>query len=433
MSYTDYWTIGRKMQLPNSYYEHSADRPAPSPPLLSDIDVDVCVIGAGFCGLNVAIELAKAGYRVALLEQHCVGFGASGRSGGQFIYGYATGDFERFARRHGLDARALFAVSTDALDLVRARIKEYAIDCDLAPGYLCAAIKPRQVRQLREECDLLRAAYDYEVAFLDEAETQAAIASTRYIGSLRDENSGHLHPLKYVLGLAQAARSHGVQIFEQTRALGFEQKQGRVHVVCPGATVAATSAVVTVNAFANESLLQHHYRKVMPVGTYICATEPLDAPLIANNAGVVDCNFVLDYFRMSADARLLFGGRASYRASEDIAKFSDELRRRMTLVFPQLREVKIDFTWGGNVGITRSRFPSVGRAAHNIYYAQGFSGHGVAMTNILGVLLAAAIRGDNEKFDMFAGVSHADFIGGKLLRTPLLVLAMLYFKIKDLL
>jgi gamma-glutamylputrescine oxidase len=411
--------------------------PPERPALEGSVDCDVCVVGAGIAGCSAALHLAQAGYRVVLLEDQRVGWGASGRSGAQAIFGLASGQ-EKLTRLIGEQAaRCAWDVSVEGLSLMRELIARHHIDCDWVSGYLLTAIKPRHVHELKDEVASLRERYGYgSVRYVPTDEVQATIASKRYIGALHDSNSGHLHPLKYTLGLAAAAESLGVRLFEGTRALRYTERPGvGLEVATPRGTVRARQLILCGNVYLGDTA-PVLARKIMAVATYIVATEPLPAAraraLVTTGAAVSDMNWVLDYFRLSADQRLLFGGRVSYSG---LGSFDapGATRRRMLAVFPQLADVRIDYSWGGYVDITMNRAPHFGRLSPDVYFLQGFSGHGIALTGIAGKLVAEAVAGTAERFDVFSRIPHASFPGGVALRRPALVLAMLYYRIKDLL
>ncbi len=422
-------------ELIDSYYEAGVSRPPPAPPLKGGTRADVCVIGGGFTGLSCALELALSGKSVAVLEAERVGWGASGRNGGQFIHGYSTEELKKPAAQAGVDEKYLFDMSLEAINLLRRRISQYNIDCDMQQGHLLAALHARHCRELERMADKMTNRYAYPARLLDMAETRAAIASRKYCGALADDNSGHLHPLKYLLGLARAAENAGAVIYENTAARSAEEIPGGARVLAADGEVNCDAAVLAGNAYLR--IAPPLRARVMPVGTYICATAPLgeDAAnnLIAARRGVCDMNFVLDYFRCSADFRMLFGGRVSYSNNENPKNLARSLRRRMSAVFPQIAAVPLEYVWGGSLAITANRFPDIGRRGRALYYAQGFSGHGLAMSGFSGKILADAICGDTEKLDIFGRVRHADFIGGERMRTPLLVLGMLYYRLRDLL
>jgi len=419
-----------------SYYAASA-RPAPArPPLEGTVECDVCVVGAGIAGCSSALHLAQAGLSVVLLEQHRVSWGASGRSGGQALFGIAAGQakLERLIGR--ADARAVWEVSVEALTLMRELIQRYSIDCDFAEGFLYTAVKQQHVRELQSELTELRERLGYpSVSYVPRAELRELLATERYLGALYDSNSAHLHPLNYTLGLARAAEQHGVRIFEATRATAFSPAGSQVRVRTPGGEVRARFLVLCGNVYLGDTV-PSLASKIMAVATYIVATEPLGAEragqLIRNNAAVSDMNWVLDYYRRSADHRLLFGGRVNYSGLKSFDA-PGATRARMLRVFPQLQDLRIDYAWGGHVDITLNRAPHFGRLAPNVYFLQGFSGHGIALTGIAGKLVAEAIGGTAARFDVFARIPHATFPGGAALRRPALVLAMLWYRLRDLL
>src|SRR6266850_4845547 len=424
-----------------SYYAASA-RPAPERPALAgNADCDVCVVGGGIAGCSAALHLSERGYRVVLLEENRVGWGASGRSGAQAIYGLAAPQ-SKVKRLVGPEAaRILWDVTVEALTLMRELIAKHRIDCDWAQGHMLTAIKQRHDTDLRAEFEELRDEYQYRsVRYMPRDEVRSVLATDRYVSALYDTLSGHLHPLNYTLGLAAAAERAGVQIFEGTRALDYintanSATGGTARVRTRNGEVRSQYVVLCGNVYLGDTA-RELASKIMAVATYIVATEPLGAErargLIANNAAVSDMNWVLDYFRLSADHRLLFGGRVNYSGFSSFDAPS-ATRARMLAVFPQLQNVRIDYAWGGEVDITLNRAPHFGRLAPNVYFLQGFSGHGIGLTGIAGKLVAEAIAGTAERFDVFARIPHANFPGGAALRRPALVLAMMYYRIKDLL
>jgi gamma-glutamylputrescine oxidase len=418
-----------------SYYAASSPDEAPRPALAGELRTDVVVIGGGIAGCSTALHLTKRGFKVALLEAHAVGYGASGRSGGQTIFGLATSQRALIAQSGKDDARRMFAMSIEALDLTQSLIREHAIECDYRPNHVHVATKPRHLRELLEWQEELSGEYGYDsTRYLDRDELRAHVSSERYLGGLIDTRSGHLHPLKYTRGVARAAESLGARIFESTQALRYEPGE-EITVRTARGAVRCRHLVLCANAYI-DGLAPPLSRRILGVGTYIIATRPMQAALaqalLPSNAAIADINWILDYFRRSADERLLFGGRVSYSAFQP-PRLAESMRRRMVSVFPELGELAVEFAWGGYLDITMSRAPDFGRLEPNVFYLQGFSGHGMSLTALAGKLVAEAVAGTAERFDVFARLPHRDFPGGPLLRRPSLVLAMLYYRLKDLL
>lgn len=418
-----------------SYYAASANAAPEHPPLRGDVTADVCVVGGGIAGCSTALELAERGYKVVLLEGHRIGWGASGRSGGQAIVGFACGQ-AKLESQVGLEnARRMWDISLEGLRLIRERVAKYDIQCDLHWGQMHVAIKQRQRAALLEEMQETQQKYGYrQMKFLEREQVESLLETKRYCAGLYDSGSGHLHPLNYTLGLAAAASAAGVTIHEHSMVTNISRGQPAVVTTAQG-SVRARFVVLCCNAYLNR-LVPELRSRIMPVGTYIVATEPLGEErmqrLMRENIAVSDVNFVLDYFRRSADHRLLFGGRVSY-SGLDPFNTANATRKRMLNVFPQLSDVRIDYAWGGYVDITMSRAPDFGRVTPHIYYLQGFSGHGIALTGVAGRLAAEAIAGHAERFDLFTRLQHRNFPGGELFRTPALVLAMAWYRLRDLL
>jgi len=424
-----------KHKLPETYYEASGRRYPPFSALLGSVAADVCVIGGGIAGCSTALHLASKGYRVALLEAERIGFGASGRSGGQVIPGFAAEQPTLEASVGAGDARRLWDISIEAIDLLRDLITTHRIECDWQPGQLQVGIKPRHAAALREWHEQLQSEYGYRsTRLLDAQAMQSVLATKRYVAGLHDSNGGHLHPLNYTLGLATAAAQAGAQLFENSAVIDWSSGDTAVVRTSKG-QVEAKYVVFCGNALLG-AVAPPLRRRIMPVGTYIIATEPLGQQraqeLVRDHSGVTDTNFILDYFRRSADHRLLFGGRVSY-SGRDPFDTAQATRRRMVQVFPQLADIKIDYAWGGLLDITMNRAPDFGRLQPNVYYLQGFSGHGVALAGMAGKLVAEAIAGQAERFDLFGKINHRDFPGGTALRMPGLVLAMMWYRLRDLL
>lgn len=421
-----------------SYYAASARATAPYPQLEGDLSADVCVIGGGFTGVNTAIELAQRGLSVILIEGRRIGWGASGRNGGQLIRGIGH-DVDGFAKYVGQEGvRYLQRAGIDSVELVRNRIGENGIECDLRWGFCDLANTTAQFDAFKDELlDLAELGYTHETRLIGpEQIRQQVVNSDIYAGGLVDMGSGHLHPLDLVQGEARLAASLGVRIFEQSQVLEIIHG-ATVQVRCAHGSVRAGSLVLGCNAHLDE-LEQQLSGKVLPAGSYIIATEPLSeeraAQLIPQNLAVCDQKVGLDYYRLSADRRLLFGGACHY-SGRDPADIAAYMRPKMLKVFPQLADVKIDYQWGGKIGITANRFPQVGRLKQhpNVYYAQGYSGHGLNVTHWCAKLLGEAIHaGHSQGMDVFSGVPHMTFPGGPALRSPLLALGMFWYRLREL-
>ena len=416
-----------------TWYEASARTNPTWPALDGNARADVCVIGGGYTGLSCALHLAERGYSVVLLEARRIGNGASGRNGGQLGSGHRR-DQPALEREFGEErARLLWSMAEEAKALVRDLIARHGIDCDLKPGIAIAAHRPRHVRALVREAHHLRARYGYDqIEVLDRAALRAEVASEDFHGGLMDRGAGHLHPLDYARGLVQAAAEAGVDIREETPVTGLAT--GSPCTVSAGPhTVTADAVVLACNGYL-DALDPGCGKSVMPINNFILATEPLGAAraqaLVPHDVAVVDTRFVVNYFRLSRDGRLLFGGgeTASNRLPADPGPL---VRRCMLRIFPQLADVGIDCAWGGTLAITRTRMPSIGRLQSGLYYGQGYSGHGVALATLSGALIAEAIAGTLERFDVFARLPQPPFPGGRFLRWPTLALALAYGALRD--
>ncbi len=422
----------------NSYYAVSANEQPNYPKLQCEIEADVCVVGGGFAGLSAAIELADRGYKVAVLEAHHIGFGASGRNGGQLIAGLAC-EQSVIEKALGFEAaKAVWGMTLEALDLVRERVSRFDIKCDLTDGFLGVSVNEKKGRELRQWFDGMskKYGYDTDANWIEPAHIRDWIGSQRYFNGYFDKRGGHLHPLNYCLGLARGAADLGVQIFQQSAVISMQHGETNILKTAAG-SVKAKFVVLAGNMYLPEvspKLAPNLAKRIMPVGTYIIATEPIEASLAAKlipqNAAVCDTNFVLDYFRLSADKRMIYGGRVSYSAMTP-PNLTGKMQVRMAETFPQLVNTKVEYTWGGFVDISMNRAPDFGRIAPNVYYLQGFSGHGVALTGLAGKLVAEAVCGQSERLDLIAKIKHHDFPGGKLLRTPALVLGMAWYQLRE--
>ncbi len=418
---------------PHSYYAATAQGAPDLWPLEENARCDVCVVGGGFTGLSAALHLAERGIDVVLLEARRLGWGASGRNGGQLGTGLSKGP-ATVERLVGVeDAHRLWQLSQEAKSLVRARIERHRIACDLKPGILSAAHKPEEAVAFGQYVDKLNREYDYpHIRPVSREEMAAQLGTSIYHGGAFDRGAAHLHPLNYALGLARAALEAGARVFEGTAVLGYARTAPTV-VRTSRATVTADHLVLACNGHL-ESLEPRVAGQIMPINNFIIATEPLGEErartLIRDDVAVADSKFVIDYFRLSADRRLLFGGGENYtrRFPSDIKSF---VRRYMLRVFPQLEDARIEYGWGGTLAITRNRMPHFGRLEPNILFAQGYSGQGLALSTLAGALIAEVLAGSPERFDVFARIPTPRFPGGTALRWPGLVAGMFYYALRD--
>ena len=417
---------------PDSWYAASAN-PSPERPALSEsVETDVCIIGAGYTGLSAALFLLEQGFRVVVLEAAKVGFGASGRNGGQIVNSYSR-DIDTVERSTTPDAaRLIGAMAFEGGRIIRERVARYGIDCDLKNGGVFAAFNTKQMQHLEAQKALWeRYGYD-QLEILDHTGIRNVVASERYSGGMLDHGGGHIHPLNLALGEAAAVESLGGVIHEQSPAVRIERGD-RPCVHTPNGRVSARFVVVAGNAYLG-GLVPELAAKSMPCGTQVIATEPLGderaASLLPQDYCVEDCNYLLDYFRLSADKRLIYGGGVVYGA-RDPADIDAIIRKKLLKTFPQLHDVRTEFAWTGNFLLTLSRLPQVGRIGDNIYYSQGCSGHGVTYTHLAGKILAEALRGQAERFDAFANLPHYPFPGGRQFSAPLSALGALYYSLRD--
>ncbi len=418
----------------DSWYEATAGRGPALPPLEGDIEADVCVVGAGVSGCSTALHLARRGYKVVLLEAERVGYGASGRSGGQLIPGWACGMAKLAAQLGPADAKRLWDFSVEGIELTRELIEQNRIDCDLVWGHMHVGIKPRQREELLEWQREQEGDYGYDkLRFMEQAEVRKWVASERYVAGLLDSGAGHLHPLRFTIGVGQAAVAAGARLFENSNVTKIEHGS-TVTVRTTSGSVRAKFVALCANT-GHVDLSARLARKLIGVASYIVATRPLGAAranaLLKDNIAVADLNWIIDYFRLSSDHRLLFGGRVSYSGLDPLGT-ARATRKRMLNVFPQLADAGIDYAWGGLIDISMSRAPNFGRLAPNVYFLQGYSGHGMVAATIAGRIVAEAIAGQAERFDIFERLKHQDFPGGRLFRRPTLVMAMTWFRLRDL-
>lgn len=416
----------------NSYYAATAGDLPRYPQLSCSISTDICIVGGGFSGVATALTLAERGYSVVLLEANRIGWGASGRNGGQMIVGM-SGE-ANVARQFGdAGARLMRELRYLGHDIIRERISKYGIACDLKPGWMEAAARPKHMQALRAHFDDLVSDGGERDHELVEPERMVSILGTKmYHGGLIDRRSGHLHPLKLCAGEARAAASLGVRIFEDTRANEIAGG-AKPYVATAAGRVEAKTVVLGGEIY--ERFNKPKLRGLMlPTGSYIIATEPLSeaeaGEINPMDLAVADTNIVLDYFRLSADRRMLFGGRCNY-SNRDPKDIAASLTPRLFEIFPQLRAKKIDFAWGGRIGIVITRIPVIGRLEPNLYFMQGYCGHGVNATHIAARIVADAIGGSMERFDMFERVRHIRLPLSGWAGNQMLALGMLYYRLRD--
>ncbi len=414
--------------LANSYYAATAHQRTAHADIAGEYACDVVVIGGGFTGLSAALACAERGFSVILVEAEKIGFGASGRNGGQLIPGLRWSASELEAEFGRERADALFDLCWRD-NRVKARIAQHSIGCDLKAGHLEAAWTSKDFDAIRREADYLAKRHSYETDVIAKAEMNSHIASPLYHGGIHDPQGGHFHPLNYAIGLAKAAEAAGVRILEGQRANWIlDGDPGELFL--DKSTIEARYFIDATDSWIGQ-LEPDLGRYTVPIMNYNIATAPLanaDA-LLPSDAAVADSRFVLNYFRLSADKRLIFGGgeRYSQTPPRDIAAF---VRPFMAEVFPQIADVPIDYGWGGAVAVTMNRLPHIGRRG-NVFYAHGFSGHGALVTTLAGELIAEAMAGTAERFDVLANLPAKPFPGGKWLRQPLATLGLLYYAMKD--
>jgi gamma-glutamylputrescine oxidase len=415
-----------------SYYAHSANEKTPRDALHSHIQADVCVIGAGYTGLSSALHLAECGFKVVVLEAARVGFGASGRNGGQIVHSYSR-DMDFIEKRYGKkSANMLGSMAFEGGEIIRGIVDKYAVACDLKRGGVFAACNKRQMQELQDKAALWQRYGHTELELVDAAGIKNYVGSDRYVGGLVDHSGGHFHPLNLAQGEAAAIESLGGSIYEDSAALAIAPGE-KVRVSTAGGSVTANYLVVAGNAYLGD-LVPQLAQKSMPCGTQVITTEVLPESvrqeLLPRDYCVEDCNYLLDYYRLTGDGRLLYGGGVTYGGREP-DRVMDMIRPNMLTTFPQLDKVKLEFGWTGNFLLTLTRIPQFGRIGDNIYYAQGYSGHGITSTHLAGKLIAEVLQGQAERFDAFASLPHYPFPGGRALRIPFTAMGAWYYTLRD--
>ncbi|MEO1042019.1 MAG: FAD-binding oxidoreductase [Pseudomonadota bacterium] len=425
----------------NSYYAASQRDKEPFPSLAGTETVDVCIVGGGLTGVSAAVELAERGQKVALLEANRIGWGASGRNGGQIIGGWGgplSSDPARADRMIGKGAgQKIVRMGTECVDIIRDRIEKYQIECDLKWGYLNVALKEREMRGLKEYYDELKGQnYPHTIKMLDKSELQQYLGTDQYVGGMVDEGWGHLQVLDLCKAQARIASNLGASIYEKSPAFSIDfGSTNTVHTA--DGQIKAKSVVLCGNAYLSKiapKLAPKLNPFILPASSYIIATEPLSQEMaqsvMPKNYATCDQRTALDYFRLSADNRMLFGGVSNYNATAP-RSVTGTLRKKMLAVFPQLADAKIDYHWGGFMGIGINRIPQLGRMADSVFYIQAYGGHGVAPTHMAGRIVAEAIADETDRFDMMAKVNHMPFPGVGLLRQYMYAVGMSYYKFRD--
>ncbi len=416
-----------------SWYAASANDKRMRPALAGDIETDVCIIGAGFTGISAALELSERGFSVVVLEAKRIGFGASGRNGGQIVNGYSR-DLETIAGRYGRDkAIELGKMSLEGGNIIRERVAKYAIDCDLEHGGFFAAFTDKQIREMEHhKADWERHGH-LGLEMVSKADVAKYVKTDRYAGGMIDKLGGHIHPLNLLLGEARAAENLGAKIFEGSRVIAVDTDKVRPVVSTGGGSVTASYVLICGNAYLAPLFPQVHGR-MMPVSSQVMVTEPLDASMIESllpaNYCVEDANYILDYYRRTSDNRLLYGGGIGYGGS-DPKNLTGVIRPNMLKTFPQLKDTKIDYAWSGNFALTLTRIPHMGKLTDHVYFSHGDSGHGVTTTHLLGKILGEAVAGHAERFDVWASLPNLPFPGGRMFRVPLTALGAWYYGFRD--
>lgn len=415
-----------------SWYAATAMDRRVRPALDGETTAEICIVGAGFTGLSAALELAERGHDVVVLEAERIGFGASGRNGGQIVNGYSR-DLATIASRYGTSkAAALGQMSLEGAAIIRDRVHRYGIDCDLRDGGFFAAFTAKQMRELQAHKQEWEKHGHPALEIVSRTDVSRYVTTDRYAGGLIDRLGGHIHPLNYVLGEAAAIERLGGRIFERSRVLGMEDG-GRLTVKTAQGRVRCDYLLICGNAYLAPQFPEIS-RRVMPVSSQIIVTEPLEAglaeALLPADYCVEDANYVLDYFRRTADNRILYGGGIGY-GGRDPADIAAAIRPKLLKTFPQLARVRIDYAWSGNFALTLTRIPHVGRLSPRIYFSHGDSGHGVTTTQLLGKILAEAVQGQAARFDLWASLPNLPFPGGQTFRVPITRLGAWWYGLRD--
>ncbi len=417
----------------SSYYAASAN-PAPERPALTgDRQIDICIVGAGYSGLSTGLHLAEKGYNVAIIEGAQVGWGASGRNGGQIVNGL-NASLQTIRQRYGQDTATFVAgLVQEGGEIIRERVRTYDIQCDLKDGNIFAGLTGAHMRELEERMKLWASYGIKNQEMLDKAQLRKHVNSDLYAGGLIDHSGGHMHPLNLALGEAAAFEQNGGTIYEMSPVISVDYAAARPVVRTANGSMTCKTLVLCGNAYLGH-VVPRLAARVMPVSTQVMATEPLGEArardLIATDVCVEDVRYILDYYRLSGDNRLLFGGGTVYGGA-DPSNIKAKLQRNMDKVFPQLKGVRIDYAWSGNFALSFSRVPQMGRIGDNTYFAHGYSGHGVTGSHTFGRILSEAIDGDLTRFDVFENVPWYPFPGGRMFRVPYSVMGSWWYGARD--
>ena len=416
-----------------SYYAASANPSPVRPPLKGDHTVDICVVGAGYSGLSTALHLAEKGYDVAIIEGAQVGWGASGRNGGQIVNGL-NASLQTIKKRYGQDtANFVAGLVQEGGDIIRERVKTYDIKCDLKDGNIFVGLTPAHMKELEARRALWSSYGINNQDMLDKTQLRDHIGSDLYEGGMIDHTGGHMHPLNLCLGEAAAFEQCGGVIYEQSPVIHADTEAAKPVVKTANGTMTCNTLILCGNAYLGH-VVPALTSRVMPVSTQMMATAPLDPEqakaLLPTDKCVEDVRYILDYYRMSGDNRLIFGGGTVYGGT-DPSDVEAKLRPALEKVYPSLKGVKIDHAWSGNFALSFSRVPQMGRLGTNTYFAHGYSGHGVTGSHTFGKILADAVDGDKTRFDVFAKVPWYPFPGGRMLRVPYSMVGSWYYAMRD--
>jgi len=417
----------------SSYYAASANTAPERPPLKGDQQVDICIVGAGYSGLSTGLHLVEMGYKVAIIEGAQVGWGASGRNGGQIVNGL-NASLQTIKKRYGQDTASFVAsLVQEGGEIIRERVKTYDIQCDLKHGNIFTGLTSAHMKVLEARRALWASYGIHNQDMLDKVQLRAHIGSDLYEGGMIDHTGGHLHPLNLCLGEAAAFEKLGGVIYEQSPVVSADTNAAKPVVKTAGGTMTCGSLVLCGNAYLGH-VIPALTARVMPVSTQMMATEPLGEDranaLLPTDKCVEDVRYILDYYRLTADKRLIFGGGTVYGGT-DPSDVEKKLRPALAAVFPALQGIKIDYAWSGNFALSFSRVPQMGRLGANTYFAHGYSGHGITGSHTFGRILAQAINGDKSRFDVFAKVPWYPFPGGRMLRVPYSMIGSWYYGLRD--